>query len=113
MVVGQPFTVLIPQVQDSESNLMGGVGGWGACELEECMWRSEDNLLGLVLSFYHVGPDDRTQVVELYSEQCLPLTDLVRSLLKTGNKIANTHIYKTRKYQSTYSLCCDSHNPES
>lgn len=59
------------------------------------------------------GSWDRTQVVELYSEQCLPLTDLVWSLLKTGNKMANIHIYKTRKYQSTYSVCWASHNPES
>lgn len=28
------------------------------------MWKSEDNLGELVLSFYHVGPEDQTQAIK-------------------------------------------------
>lgn len=31
----------------------------------KCLWRSEDNLEELVLSFHHVVPEDQTQVFKL------------------------------------------------
>lgn len=35
----------------------------GGYTLKFCMWRSEDNLLDLVLSFHFESPGDRTQAV--------------------------------------------------
>ena len=32
------------------------------------MWKSEGNFVGVVLSFYHVGPRDQTQVIRLGSK---------------------------------------------
>lgn len=36
----------------------------GTCATE-CMWWSEGTLLESILTFYHVGPRDQTQIVRL------------------------------------------------
>lgn len=35
------------------------------CMSMQCMWRLEDSLLELALSFSHVGPRDETQAMRL------------------------------------------------
>lgn len=40
------------------------------------MWRAEDNLSGLVLSFYCVGPRVQTQVVRLGGKHLYPLSSV-------------------------------------
>lgn len=40
------------------------------------MWRAEDNLSGLVLSFYCVGPRDQTQVLRLGGKHLYPLSSV-------------------------------------
>lgn len=45
--------------------LLGGMHmSWGGC-----MWKSEDNSWGLVLTFCNMGPEDRTQVTGLGSKR--------------------------------------------
>lgn len=38
------------------------------------LWKSEDNVLELVLSFHHVGPDNRIQFIKLSGSHLYPMS---------------------------------------
>lgn len=52
---------------------MSGEGGGHACDTA-CMWKLEDNWRELVLSAYHVGSRDSTQLVLLSDKHLYSLS---------------------------------------
>lgn len=50
------------------------------------VWRLEDSLLDLVLSFHQVGPRDQTKVIRLVNKYLFPLSHLVSQLLTLLNE---------------------------
>lgn len=52
---------------------MSGEGGGHACDTA-CMWKLEDNWRDLVLSVYHVGSRDGTQLVLLRDKRLYSLS---------------------------------------